>query len=137
VVSQTLANLEGQLGVKLFDRSGHLPVLTDQGRALLVDARTVAGDVDLLKARAKSLAGGLEPELSMAVDVMFPDDAERSYQEARLGYVRAVAQRYLDTVQLFLALGGTSPSASLGATFSQPPPGRGTAQPRSEPPDVL
>jgi DNA-binding transcriptional LysR family regulator len=73
VVSQTLANLEGQLGVKLFDRSGHLPVLTDQGRALLADARAVAGDVDLLKARAKGLAGGLEPELSLAVDVMFPD----------------------------------------------------------------
>jgi DNA-binding transcriptional LysR family regulator len=73
VVSQTLAKLEGQLGVKLFDRSGHLPVLTDQGRALLIDARTVAGDMDLLKARAKSLAGGLEPELSVAVDVMFPD----------------------------------------------------------------
>jgi DNA-binding transcriptional LysR family regulator len=75
VVSQTLANLEGQLGVKLFDRGGHLPVLTDQGRALLTDARAVAGDVDLLKARAKSLAGGLEPELSLAVDVMFPDAA--------------------------------------------------------------
>jgi len=75
VVSQTLANLEGQLGVKLFDRSAHLPVLTDQGRALLADARAVAGDVDLLKARAKSLAGGLEPELSVAVDVMFPDAA--------------------------------------------------------------
>jgi len=72
VVSQTLANLEGQLGVKLFDRSGHLPVLTDQGRALLADARAVACDIDLLKARAKSLAGGLEPELSVAVDVMFP-----------------------------------------------------------------
>jgi len=39
-------------------------------------------------------------------------DAERSYQQARLGYVRAMAQRYLDTVQLFLALGGTSPNAS-------------------------
>jgi NodT family efflux transporter outer membrane factor (OMF) lipoprotein len=38
-------------------------------------------------------------------------DAERSYQQARLGYVRAVVQRYLDTVQLFLALGGTNPSA--------------------------
>jgi DNA-binding transcriptional LysR family regulator len=75
VVSQTLANLEGQLGVKLFDRSGHLPVLTDQGRALLADARAVAGDVDLLKARAKSLSGGLEPELSVAVDIMFPDAA--------------------------------------------------------------
>jgi DNA-binding transcriptional LysR family regulator len=73
VVSQSLANLEGQLGVKLFDRSGYLPVLTDQGRALLADARTVAGNVDHLKARAKSLAGGLEPELSLAVDVLFPD----------------------------------------------------------------
>src|SRR6267142_5545733 len=72
VVSQTLANLEGQLGVKLFDRSTRFPVLTDQGRALLADARVVAGNVDRFKARAKSLAGGLEPELSAAVDVMFP-----------------------------------------------------------------
>jgi NodT family efflux transporter outer membrane factor (OMF) lipoprotein len=37
-------------------------------------------------------------------------DAERTYQRARTGYVRAVAQRYLDTVQLFLALGGTNPN---------------------------
>jgi DNA-binding transcriptional LysR family regulator len=72
VVSQILAKLEGQIGVKLFDRSARLPVLTDQGRALLSNARAVAGDVDLFKARAKSLVGGLEPELSVAVDVMFP-----------------------------------------------------------------
>jgi DNA-binding transcriptional LysR family regulator len=72
MVSQTLANLEEQLGVKLFDRSARIPVLTDQGRALLVDARAVVGDVDLLKARAKCLAGGLEPELSVVVDVVFP-----------------------------------------------------------------
>ncbi len=38
-------------------------------------------------------------------------DAERRYQQARLGYVRAQAQRYIDTVQLFLALGGTRPNA--------------------------
>jgi DNA-binding transcriptional LysR family regulator len=73
MVSQTLANLEGQLGVRLFDRGGRYPVLTDQGRALLSDARAVAGDIDLFNARAKSLAGELEPELSVAVDVMFPD----------------------------------------------------------------
>jgi NodT family efflux transporter outer membrane factor (OMF) lipoprotein len=46
-------------------------------------------------------------------------DAERSYQQARLGYVRAVVQRYLDTVQLFLALGGTSPSASPAVASSR------------------
>src|ERR1700685_3501554 len=66
VVSQTLANLEGQLGVKLFDRSGRFPVLTDQGRALLADARAVAGHIELLKAQARSFAGGLELELSVA-----------------------------------------------------------------------
>jgi NodT family efflux transporter outer membrane factor (OMF) lipoprotein len=44
------------------------------------------------------------------VDVLQVLDAERRYQQARLGYVRAQAQRYLDTVQLFLALGGAGPS---------------------------
>ena len=46
-------------------------------------------------------------------------NAERSYQQARLGYVRAVVQRYLDTVQLFLALGGTNPSAAEALTSNQ------------------
>jgi DNA-binding transcriptional LysR family regulator len=71
-ISQTLANLEDQFGVKLFDRSRRRPLLTPQGQTLLSHARTVAGDVDRLKAHAKSLAGGLESELSIAVDVMFP-----------------------------------------------------------------
>jgi DNA-binding transcriptional LysR family regulator len=72
VVSQTLANLEGHFGVKLFDRSRRRPILTPQGQTLLAHARTVTGDVDRLKAHARSLAGGLEAELSIAVDVMFP-----------------------------------------------------------------
>ena len=38
VVSQTLANLEAQLGVKLFDRSARYPRLTEEGRSLLTDA---------------------------------------------------------------------------------------------------
>ena len=75
VVSQTLANLEGQCGVKLFDRSRRRPVLTAQGQVLLAHARTVVGDVDRLKAHAKLLAGGLESEVSIAVDVLFPMDA--------------------------------------------------------------
>jgi NodT family efflux transporter outer membrane factor (OMF) lipoprotein len=39
------------------------------------------------------------------VSVLQVLDAERRYQQARLGYVRAQAQRYLDTAQFFLALG--------------------------------
>ena len=72
VVSQTLANLEGQIGVNLFDRRGRFPVLTGQGRALLTEARAAVGGVELFKSRAKTLAGGLEPELNVMVDIMFP-----------------------------------------------------------------
>jgi NodT family efflux transporter outer membrane factor (OMF) lipoprotein len=39
-------------------------------------------------------------------------DAERRYQQARLGYVRAQAQRYMDTAQLMLALGGAGPPST-------------------------
>jgi DNA-binding transcriptional LysR family regulator len=46
--------------------------LTDQGHALLSLARAVASEVDLFKARAKGLAGGVEPELSLVADAMFP-----------------------------------------------------------------
>jgi DNA-binding transcriptional LysR family regulator len=74
VISQTLGNLEVQLGVKLFDRSSRSPVLTRQGLALLAEARAVVSRMDDFKARAKGLSGGLEPELSIVVDVMFPQE---------------------------------------------------------------
>lgn len=72
VVSHTLANLEQQVGFALFDRSARYPQLTDAGRALLEQARAAADSMDAFKARARTLAGGLEPELSVAVDVMYP-----------------------------------------------------------------
>jgi DNA-binding transcriptional LysR family regulator len=75
VVSQTLANLEAQLGLKLFDRSARYPRLTDEGRTLLPDARAVADDIDGFKARAHAMRQGLEPELAIAMEVMYPMDA--------------------------------------------------------------
>lgn len=72
VISYTIANLEEQLNVVLLDRSKRKPTLTDAGKALLADARTVAQNVDGMRARAKALAGGLEAEVSVVVDVMFP-----------------------------------------------------------------
>jgi DNA-binding transcriptional LysR family regulator len=72
VVSHTLANLELQVGFPLFDRTGRYPVLTDAGQALLEQARNAVGSMDAFKARARTLAEGLEPELAVAVDVMFP-----------------------------------------------------------------
>jgi DNA-binding transcriptional LysR family regulator len=72
VVSQTIAGLECQLGVRVFDRNGRYPVLTEAGSLLLAEARAVMAAVNGLKARARSMAAGVEPELAVAIDVMFP-----------------------------------------------------------------
>ena len=72
VVSTTLANLELQIGFPLFERTGRYPQLTEAGRALLSQARQAVDSMDAFKARARTLAEGLEPELVVAVDVMFP-----------------------------------------------------------------
>jgi len=71
-VSHAIANFEGQLGVVLFDRSGHRPVLTAEGRALLPDVRAVLLKVDGLRARARGLGEGVELELAIAIDPQFP-----------------------------------------------------------------
>ncbi|QGZ93722.1 LysR family transcriptional regulator [Terricaulis silvestris] len=74
-ISDTISNLEDQIGVTLFDRSGRYPKLTPEGVVLLADARNIINGVDLLKARAKGMTQGLEPELSVVVDVFYPIDA--------------------------------------------------------------
>jgi DNA-binding transcriptional LysR family regulator len=72
VISYMINNLEAQLGVELFARDGRRPVLTEAGRALVADARRVGRVVDEMRARAAALRRGLEAELGLAVDVMFP-----------------------------------------------------------------
>lgn len=74
-VSGWVNSLEDQIGVILFDRSGRYPKLTPEGLLLLADARNIVAGVDILKARAKLMAGGLEAELSVVVDVFFPTKA--------------------------------------------------------------
>lgn len=71
-VSNAVANLEAELGVALFDRSGHRPVLTPEGQALLANARDILLRVDAMRARARGLNKGIELELSLTVDTLFP-----------------------------------------------------------------
>ncbi len=72
VVSELIASLESQMGMALFDRSGRYPKLTPAGTVLLADARSVVSGVDFMKSRARGMASGIEPELSVVIDVMFP-----------------------------------------------------------------
>jgi DNA-binding transcriptional LysR family regulator len=71
-VSHAIGNLEDQLGVALFDRSTRVPTLTAEGRAVLVAARRVCGSVDILGKIAAELTTGVEAEVSLCVDLIFP-----------------------------------------------------------------
>ena len=73
VISYAIANLENQLGVTLFARAGTArPKLTDAGQAILADSRALTIAVDGLLAKARGLTSGLEAEVSLVVDVMWP-----------------------------------------------------------------
>ena len=109
VVSYAIAQLEQQLGVSLFDRAGRIPVMNDAGRALLADARRASAVIDSLRARASGLQSGLEAELKVAIDVMFPTDTT-------VGILQALAVEY-PTVSLRLwseALGGVAELVASG-----------------------
>jgi DNA-binding transcriptional LysR family regulator len=72
-VSQSIQGLEAVLGAPLFDRSGKVPKLNDAGQAILADARRLIDGARALKAHAAEMAGGVEPELALAVDAIFPN----------------------------------------------------------------
>lgn len=71
-ISQAVQALETALGVPLFDREGKVPQLNDAGRVLLADARRMIQGAEAIKAKAGSFSDGVEPELTLAVDAMFP-----------------------------------------------------------------
>lgn len=71
-VSQTIQALERTLGITLFEREGKTPALTDAGRVILGDARRLVSGAEALRARAEEIASDVEPELTLAVDPMFP-----------------------------------------------------------------
>ena len=124
VVSDLVSGLEAQIGVQLFDRSGRYPKLTSAGRALLADARGIVAGVDFMKARAKGMASGLEPELSVVVDVFFPIEAitaaAKAFREMFPGtplrlFVEALGGAYLPT------LNGTASIGIVGSLPIMPP----------------
>ena len=70
-ISETIANLEIDLGVSLFERSERQPRLTAAGQRLLPFARQALASQDSLQAQAKLLAGGQEARLTIVLSDTF------------------------------------------------------------------
>jgi DNA-binding transcriptional LysR family regulator len=126
VISYSIANLEAQLGVLLFDRnSTRKPRLTEAGRGILSEARTVTNGIDGLRAKVRSLHQGIEAEISLVLDVMlpaarvvdalkafrreFPTVSMRLYVEA----IGAVTQMVLDNTAT-IGIGGSAVNVPAG-----------------------
>lgn len=73
-VSLAVANLEIDLGVQLFDRSGKFPVLTEEGKGLLAEAESVLFHCRVFEERSLNLMKEVEESLRICVDETLPVD---------------------------------------------------------------
>ena len=88
---------------------GGLRQVADVLTAIDEDAALLGAETHALAAAQASLNLARESYAAGNVGVLQVLDAERAYSRARLDYVRVEAARYVDTAQLYLALGGTAP----------------------------
>ncbi|AGT11249.1 LysR family transcriptional regulator [Paracoccus aminophilus] len=71
-ITYAVQKMEAAVGVPLFDRTGYRPELTEAGSALLPRARRVVEASAVFDRQALALRDGIEPELVLVVDAMFP-----------------------------------------------------------------
>lgn len=117
-ISSAIANLEIDLGVALFDRSGRNPALTEAGRTLLAEAAAVLERCRSLEAHAASLADANPAALTLAIEVPYNTvmpvliDFEREFPYVDLTIRHPVYGDVSDLVR--------KGEADLGVAFAQP-----------------
>jgi DNA-binding transcriptional LysR family regulator len=66
-ITYTVRNLEDNLGVPVFNRSGHRATLTEAGEELLREGRHLLRAAGELELRVKRVATGVETDLGIAI----------------------------------------------------------------------
>ncbi len=74
-ITYTVRKLEEDLGVALFNRSGHRAELTEAGIELLREGRLLLSAASELETHVKLVASGIETELTIAINELFSLDA--------------------------------------------------------------
>lgn len=98
-ISHTIQGLEESQGVQLFDRSARTPRLTEAGQVLAAQARQVLRQAEVFELTARSIAAGLEPELSIALDSFVPTPPViRSLASLQLAYPNLTVTLYTEGI---------------------------------------
>lgn len=74
-LTYTVKKLEDDLGLLIFDRSGHRAFLTAAGKELLKEGRQLLDATQALESRVKRIATGIETDISIAISDLFADTA--------------------------------------------------------------
>jgi NodT family efflux transporter outer membrane factor (OMF) lipoprotein len=85
--------------------------VADALQAIYHDAEEYSAQDQALNAAGVSLRLNRDGYREGETSVLQVLDAERAYQQALLGHIRAKTAQYLDTTELFIALGGNSAGA--------------------------
>ncbi len=70
-LTYSVKKLEEDLGVSLFDRSGHRATLTAAGAELLKEGRQLLAAAQALESRVKRVATGVETDVNIAISDLF------------------------------------------------------------------
>lgn len=74
-LTYTVRKLEEDLGVNLFDRTGHKATLTVAGMELLKEGRYLLDAAHALESRVKRVATGVETDIAIAISDLFGNTA--------------------------------------------------------------
>lgn len=129
-VTYTIQKLEDLLGLKVFEIRGRRAVLTPAGEVLYRRGKSLLEDATRLERSASSLAQGWEPELRLAVDMIFPTwlllralaEFGEQHPEVRIELIEAVlggAEEALTEGRVDFVIGSHVPGGFIGDALMQ------------------
>jgi DNA-binding transcriptional LysR family regulator len=129
-VTYTIKKLEDLLGVKVFELQGRKAALTPTGQVLYRRGKSLVEEAARVERAAADLARGWEPEIRIAVDIVFPTwlllqcfaAFGRERPETRLELIESVlggTEEALTEGRVDLAIGGVVPGGFLGDPLMQ------------------
>jgi len=129
-VTYTIKKLEDLLGVKVFELQGRKAALTPVGQVLYRRGKALLEEAGRVERAAAELARGWEPEIRIAVDIIFPTwlllDCFATFgqerPDTRIELIESVlggTEEALTEGRVDLAIGGNVPGGFLGDPLMQ------------------